>query len=346
VDLAFNMTAHAVVGLSDVFRNFKKFMRLFRELRALAIQRQPDAIICVDFSGFNRRFAHTVRNYCRKRQDWFHDWSPKLVQYVSPQVWASREARAYKMAADFDLVLSIFPFEEEWYGKRVPQLRVEYVGHPILDRYASLGWKAGPAESADGGVAPLVALLPGSRASELARHLPVLVGALAIMRASMPSLRARMVLPNDALVKDARTFKLPSNLEVQAGGLPETLSHAKVALASTGTVTMECAYFGVPTVALYKTSWTTYQVGRRIVTVKHMAMPNLLAGEEIFPEFIQDAATPENLGAAALDLLRDEARRARLKKRLAEVIASFGQPGASRRAAKAISGLLVARPAS
>ena len=135
VDLAFDMTAHSVVGLSEVLKNYFKFRRLFHQLFQLALERQPDAIICVDFSGFNRRFAHAIRQYTRAHADWFHDWNPKLIQYVSPQVWASREGRAYQMARDYDLVLSIFPFEKDWYAKRVPQLPVEFVGHPIVDRY-------------------------------------------------------------------------------------------------------------------------------------------------------------------------------------------------------------------
>ena len=135
VELALDMTQHSVTGLSDVLVNLLKFRRLFRQLFQLARERQPDAIICVDFSGFNRRFAHAVRQYARTHADWFHAWAPKLIQYVSPQVWASREGRAYQMARDYDLVLSILPFEKEWYAERVSQLPVEFVGHPIVDRH-------------------------------------------------------------------------------------------------------------------------------------------------------------------------------------------------------------------
>src|SRR5690242_3076627 len=115
VDLDFDLTQHSVVGLSDVVKNYLKFRRFFRRLYELALEREPDVIICVDFSGFNRRFAHAVRNYTRSHRGWFHDWQPRIIQYVSPQVWASRESRAYQMAKDFDLVLSIVPFEPEWY---------------------------------------------------------------------------------------------------------------------------------------------------------------------------------------------------------------------------------------
>ena len=340
VELALDMTAHSVIGLSEALRNYLKFRRLFHQLFQLALERQPDAIICVDFSGFNRRFAHAIRQYTRARADWFHDWNPKIIQYVSPQVWASREGRAYQMARDYDLVLSIFPFEKAWYAKRVPQLRVEFIGHPIAERYG--GVRGGLREGRRDLATPMVLLLPGSRPDELRRHLPVMLDALGLMRAKLPNLRAQMVLLNAVLVQQAKAFNLPAHLQVQTADLPKALAEADVAIASTGTVTTECAYFGVPTVALYKTSWSTWQIARRIVKVKYGAMPNLLADEEIFPEFIQDAATPENLARAALELLRDEARRAKVKARLADIVAALGGPGATRHAAQAIVATLKA----
>ncbi len=222
--------------------------------------------------------------------------------------------------------------------KRVPQLRVEFVGHPIVDRYGER-----PGTSGQGGAPkgpPLVLLLPGSRVSEVVRHLPVMLGALNLVWAKTPGLRARMVLPNESLVEQARRFNLPAKLALQVGGLPNSLREADLAIASTGTVTTECAYFGVPTVALYKTSWSTYQIARRIVNVKYLAMPNLLAGEEIFPEFIQGAASAEAIAGATIELLKDDGRRARVKAKLADIVASLGPPGATQRAAKAIVGIL------
>jgi lipid-A-disaccharide synthase len=337
VELAFDLTVHSVMGLSDVLRKQVKFRDLLRQLFELARKRQPDTIICVDFSEFNLRFAHAIRRYVRTRADWFHDWNPKIVRYPSPQVWASREGRVYQMARDLDLVLSIFPFEKEWYAKRVPQLPVEFIGHPILDRYEP-GRRA-RGEGGGNSATQNLLLLPGSRASELARHLPVMLAALELIRAKLADLRARMVVPNENLLNQAKAIGVPGSLPLQVGGLPEALGEADVAIASTGTVTMECAYFGVPTVALYKTSWITYEIGRRIVKVKYLAMPNLLANAEVFPEFIQSAATPDNLANAAVGLLRDATRRAKVKSQLAEIVGSLGTPGATRRAAKAIRGL-------
>jgi hypothetical protein len=133
-------------------------------------------------------------------------------------------------------------------------------------------------------------------------------------------------------------------LEVRVGGVHESLARADLALASTGTVTLECALFGVPTLALYRTSWITYQLGKRLAAVEHLAMPNILARQQVFPEFIQGAATSLNLARAAGDLLADPARRAAMRQDAARTIGFLGEPGASARAAQAVVRLLQARP--
>ena len=343
VELTFDLTQHSVIGISDVLKNYFKFRRLFNQLLALAIERKPDVVIGVDYGGFNLRFGHAIKEYVRNNP--FSKWNPKIVQFVSPQVWASRPGRANLLEADYDLLLSIFPFEKDWYAQRVPKLRVEFVGHPMVERFNSEGRvprapisdelgtrRARPSE---------ILLLPGSRPAELRRHLPVMLGALELIHEKLPSSRVKMVLPNEALKKIAdRLFAFPESVEIQVGNLPQALAQADVAIASTGTVTMECAFFGVPTVTLYKTSWLTYQIGKRIVTVKSLTMPNLLANEEVFPEFVQNAATPESISHAALELLQNEPLRIQIKKQLVEIVSQLGGPGASQRAAVAILNLL------
>jgi lipid-A-disaccharide synthase len=338
VELALDMTAHSVTGISDVLKNLPKFRGFLHQLYRLALEREPDAIICVDFSGFNRRFVSTIKQYVRAHSGWFHDWNPKLIQYVSPQVWASRPGRAHKMKRDFDLLLSTFPFEKEWYRRHTPGFRVEFVGNPIVERHLkSEVAVANPASALD---TPRVLLLPGSRADELRRHLPVMIGGLEKMRAAIPDLRASMVLPNENMAELARRSNIPADLRVQIGGLGTALAETDVAIASTGTVTTECAYFGVPTVAIYKTSWLSYAFAKRLAKVKYVAMPNLLANEEIVPELIQHAASAENIAGAALEFLRDEKRRNLVRCKLREIVSSLGGTGASRRAAKLIIGLV------
>ena len=331
VDTAFDLTEHATIGL-DALRKYSQLRRYLRQLLRLAIVRQPDAIVCVDFSGFNLRLASAIRRYTRGRQRKpFYNWRPRIVQYVSPQVWASRAGRARRVERDVDLLLSIFPFEKDWYALHTPRLKVEYVGHPVVDRYASCDKDSGSASTAE-----LVALLPGSRASELRRHLPVLRDAAYELARSRP-LGFQLVLPTADLAEHARVFDWPNDTQIQVGGLPETLRRARIALASTGTVTMECAYFGVPTVAFYRTSALTYQIGKRIVSVGYLAMPNVLSGREIFPEFVQHNATGANIARAGLELLQSDSRRADIREKLRKIIGALGPPGAALRAANAIA---------
>jgi lipid-A-disaccharide synthase len=338
VELAFDLTQHSVIGVSDVLKKYFVFRRLFNELLALAIERQPDVIIGVDYGGFNLRFGQAVKKYVRDNP--FSQWNPKIVQFVSPQVWASRPGRADKLARDYDLLLSIFPFEKDWYAQRVPNLRVEFVGHPMIGRFANDDLRFTSELAKDASIEnrkSKILLLPGSRKSELQRHLPVMLDALKLVQEKLPAAKAKMVLPNPSLVQLAKG--LGATMEIQIGELPWALAEADVAIASTGTVTMECAFFGVPTVTLYKTSWLTYQIAKRIVTVKSLTMPNLLAGETVYPEFVQHDATPENLSRAALELLQDESRRQKIKAQLVKIIASLGEPGAAKRAAGAILSL-------
>lgn len=335
-ELAFDLTQHAVIGLSDVLKKYFQFRRLFRELLALAAARRPDAVVCVDFGGFNRRFAAAVR-----RRGARIGWRPKVVQFVSPQVWASRPGRARTLARDLDLLLAILPFERAWYAERFPALPVEFVGHPILDRHpqaAALRHRSATSESA----APLVLLLPGSRRGEIARHWPAVAGAVCLIAAAHPTARFRAVLPRGELIAQARALDAPAGVEFATGAdaLRTGLAEAAVALASTGTVTLECAVYGVPTVTFYRTSALTYAIGRRIVTVKSLTMPNLLAGEAVYPEFVQHEVTAEHLARTALALLHDAPRRAAVRARLDEVVGQLGEPGAAGRAAKAVADLL------
>src|SRR5690349_7979504 len=234
VHLAFDLTQHSVIGISDVLKNLLTYRELFNQLLALACKQKPEAVIGVDYGGFNLRFGHAVRQRARKSRG---AWNPKIIQFVSPQVWASRPGRAKRLARDYDLLLSIFPFEKDWYAKRVPKLRVEFVGHPMVDRFNPE--ERAPRTPASGN---RILLLPGSRESELKRHLPVMLGALKLIQAKLPESQVKMVLPNAALAQQAKSLNLPRELETQVGNLPQALAAADLAIASTGTVTMECAF--------------------------------------------------------------------------------------------------------
>ena len=300
-----DLTQHAVVGIWEVLKNYGKFRQLFRQLLDLATRREPDAIVLIDYPGFNLRFAGAIRNYQTSGGGAFRDWQPKIICYVSPQLWAWREGRVHAIARDIDLMLSIFPFEKEWYAQRVPEFPVEFVGHPLVDRFplAKPDGKSVPLDPDLFTEEPTVLLLPGSRRREIDKHLPVMLEAAVIFSEKIKT-HLRMVLPSNEMLELARRhIPTDTKIDLQVGGLAKALGQASLAIASSGTITMECAWFRVPTVVLYKTSPLTHALGRRLVKVPYLAMPNLLAGEELFPEFIQPAANADNLAEASLLLL-------------------------------------------
>jgi len=327
-ELLVDLTRHSVIGLWEAIRKYAAFRRIFDDLMRRALELRPDFVVGIDYGGFNLRFAKALRRRTRGT-----DWQPRIVQFVSPQVWASRPGRARVLEENHDLLLGILPFEKAWYARHAPGVPFEFVGHPLVDRHGGRR----PEPRSVPGPARIV-LLPGSRPGELERHLPVLLRALERIRQGF-AVEARLVLPNASLADQARAIAGREGLAMPAaevGGLSDALSAATLALASTGTVTLECAWYGVPTVALYRTSWSTYEIGRRLIRVKYLAMPNLLADGVVMPEFIQDAATPGAIAEAALALLRDPGALAESRAALGRVVDSLGLPGACDRAAAAI----------
>jgi len=341
VQLCHELTGHSVIGL-EILARLRWFRRVFEDLKQAARDQVPDVVVGVDYAGFNLRLAGAIRRMSRQSSGPFGNWRPRLIQYISPQVWASRPGRARRLEQTHDLLLSILPFEPAWYAERAPRLPVTFVGHPIVDRHAQAPPPFDVEPPQEG--PPVVVLLPGSRPGELQRHLPVMLPAARNV-AQATGARLRLVLPRTELQPAAAPF-LAAYPEVaaQVGELDAALRTATVALASTGTVTLECAWYGVPTAALYRTSRLTFEIGRRIVTVRSLAMPNLLAGEPILPEFVQHFATPEALSEALLRFLRDPGLRQTTRTRLRAVARSLGTPGTADRAAAVILDCVASKP--
>ena len=334
----FDLTEHAVVGFWEVLKNYFKFRKLFQQLINLAIKKEPDAIVLIDYPGFNLRFARAIRNHQRQGTGAFKKWQPKIIAFVSPQIWAWKENRLKQITSDFDLMLSIFPFEKSWYAKRAPNFKVEFVGHPLVDRF-SIDKNKNNKTTSDPDLFtahPEVLLLPGSRQRELEKHLPGMLEAVKIIATEL-KIKVRIVLPNKKMLSLAKHI-VPTGTEIilQIGNLEESLNHAILTIASSGTVTMECAWFKVPTVVVYKTSLITYIIGKLLVKVPYVAMPNILAEEEIFPEFIQNEATPDNIAKASLRILQDSTERQKILTGLKHIASQLGEPGATNRAAKSI----------
>jgi lipid-A-disaccharide synthase len=314
-------TREAVVGLWDVLVKYpyfrQKFYRMYHEIR----QRNPDAVIFVDYPGFNLRLA----SYLRRNQ-----FSGKLIYYISPQVWAWNRGRIPRMASYLDLMLCIFPFEKSLYEKS--GLRTEFVGHPMveeLDRHRINQ----PRQT------NVVALLPGSRSREIKRIFPVMLEAAKILLGKETTIHFEASASSHSALEYMRKLAADAGF----GGMPigvrnawELMQRASAGMVASGTATLESSYFLLPFVLIYKVSWFTYVPGRLLIRVDHLGMPNILAGKEIVPEFIQHEAVPERIAETVWTLYRDPARKAEMVGEMNRVVKLLGEKGGGRRAAEAV----------
>lgn len=327
-----DMTKRTVFGLSEVVGQYFWFKQIFQRLLDEACERQPDLIILTDYAGFNLRFAEAVRKKLHRNKENYPNWNPRILYYVSPQVWASRAFRVFALSRSVDCILSLFPFEKPWYALRAPNLRVEFVGDPMADRYRSV-FRAKEDDIED---QPQVLLLPGSRKQELKRHIPIMEESVNRIHQAHPC-RFVMILSSQEQLDLAESL-LPDkhSIELRIGGLSEALSQSTLTLACSGTVTRECGYHGVPTIVFYRLAWLTYWIARAIIKVRYIAMPNLLLNQLVYPELIQSEARPDRIADKALQFLRHPSLRQDSRKSLSHLMDAMGEPGAFDRAAKTV----------
>ncbi len=314
-------TQEAVVGLWDVIVKYPyfrgKFYQMYREILAL----DPVAVIFVDYPGFNLRLAH----YLRRNQ-----FTGKLIYYISPQVWAWNRGRIPRMAAFLDLMLCIFPFEKTLY--EASGLKTEFVGHPMLEELD--GHRIDQPREPN-----LVALLPGSRIREIKRIFPVMLEAAKLLHRKSEVIRFEA----SAASEPAREFMQKLAAEEGLSDIPiglknsgELMQRAYVGMVASGTATLESSFYLLPFVLIYKVSWLTYLPGRLLIRVDHLGMPNILAGKEIIPEFIQHEALPVRIADSVWNLYSDPSRRATMVSEMGQVINFLGEKRAGRRAAEAV----------
>ena len=317
----------SVTGLTEWIPKLPRFLAARRRLVDAARAERPDALVLIDFSGFNFRLAPSIRAL-----------GVPVIYYISPQIWASRPRRLDTIRAIADRVLVIFPFEAAIYEKGgVP---VEFVGHPLID----LAKPTATREQFLAGLgltpsAPTVALLPGSRTNEVSRILPGLAAAARLIRRDVPNAQfvvARAPHLDDHLFDAVLAGDADLRFARVEGDTDTVLASADVALTASGTATVQAALHDTPMVVVYAMAPLSYQLARRVVKLDTIGMVNLIAEEKIVPELIQDAFTPEAVAREAVSMLTDRDRSARIRAGLASVRARLGGPGASRRAADAI----------
>ena len=321
-DAIFDWADEAVVGLWDVLKKYGYFRKQFHRMLAEIEAAKPDALITIDYPGFNMRLARAAKSRMP---------GLRTIHYVSPQVWAWHRGRIPKMAKFLDLMLCLFPFELPLYADA--GLRAVCVGHPLLDSLAAEK-KDRPRD------ASLVALLPGSRGKEVRKIFPIMIEAAKLLKQSRPSLRFEAAAAREPLADEMRAMLAAhgcdASFAVTLRSAHDLMQRAGAGMVCSGTATLESTFFGLPMVIIYKVAWLTWAVGKRLVKIPWLGLPNVLAGREIAREFLQAAAQPEPIAREILRLLSDSSAREEQQRAQAAVIASLGERGAARRAADAI----------
>ncbi|HEY0405790.1 MAG TPA: lipid-A-disaccharide synthase [Pyrinomonadaceae bacterium] len=323
----------AIMGIVEVARVLPKFWRAFQALQRAAVERRPDAVVLVDWPEFNLRLARSLRRR-----------GLRVIYYISPQLWAWRSYRVRNIRRDVDLLLAILPFEPAWYKRRGVE-HVEFVGHPLVGEVVPRSTRAEFCERHQLDQSrPLVALLPGSRHKELERILPPMLDAIALLSQSRPDAQFIIALaPNRELAEaqahleaaKRRGAALPQSLPVVQRETREALGAADAAAVASGTATLEAAMLNTPMVIVYKESPINWHTLGRLITIEHFGLVNLIAGERIASELMQDELTGERL-AQELSTLLDPERNGAARAQLREIAASLGAGGASQRAAQTI----------
>ena len=313
----------AVLGLWEVIKKYGYFRKQFHETLNEIDESKADAVVLIDYPGFNLRLARALRRRSTKR---------KIIYYISPQVWAWNRGRIKKMARFVDLMLCIFSFEAELYNKS--GLRTEFVGHPMVERLR--------ARKIDIERDPnLIGLFPGSRCREVRKIFPILIETVGELRNQRADLHFEVAAASKALATEISAALTAAHVKdglfhVVTDETAAAMQRASVGIIASGSATLEAAYFRLPYVLIYKVAWPTYLAARLVVNVKYLGMPNLLANKEVVPEFIQHRARPNTIAKAALQLINDPAARDEMISEFDRIVAKLGEGGASERAARAI----------
>jgi len=311
-----------VLGLWDVLRHYGYFKRKFEALLDELAAHPPEAVILVDYPGFNVRLAKSIR----KRKI-----PTRVIYYISPQVWAWNRRRIPEMARALDLMICIFPFEKAIY--ETSGLPTVFAGHPMAEELRPVP----PAERDE----MLFGLFPGSREREVRRIFPAMAGAAALIRKSRPEIRLEAAAATPAHAEIIRAMAREAGVEitVTTGAARDLMRRAATGLVCSGTATLEAGCLGLPYALVYRVATLTYEVGLRLIRVKYLGMVNILGNRPVVREFIQHDATPAALADEGLRLLNSREARERLSSDLASVTSILGGESgnpASRRAARAV----------
>ena len=324
-EVLFDIKDHGVMGFVEVLKKLPDLFKLRDDFEKVMDERKPDCLITVDYPGFNMKLAKLA-----------HEKGIPVVSYIAPSAWAWHKSRAKKVAKIVDKVACIFPFEYDVYKEAGAP--VEFVGHPLVDIVKPRMTKeeamafAGKEEGKK-----LILLMPGSRLMEIEKMLPTLLEAAKLIKKQLPEVSFVMPRAGTIPVSLLKEKIQASALEVKIteGNNYDLFSVADLALATSGTVTLEAALCGLGSVIVYKTNPVTYFIAKLVVNIPHIGLPNIVAAKSVLPELIQNDFTPAKVAQEALALLESE-RNAKMKEDLAYVKERLGKPGAVSRVAELV----------
>ena len=330
VELVQRIGRTGVVGFWEVFKDIGRYRKIFKRLVAIMEERSPDAVILIDYPGFNIRFARRA-----------HNQGIKVIYYISPQLWAWGRWRVKKIRRSVDKMVVIFPFEKDFYANY--GVDAVFVGHPLVGNLnLSLGKEECRRRLGIEG-SPVIGLLPGSRKSEVEKILPVLLKTAGILREHLSEAVLLLPVASPALrplVEEiVRLSPVEINLLEERG--QEILAASDLLILASGTVTLEAAVFATPMIIVYRLNFFSWISARLLVTLPYIGLVNIVAGKKIVPEFIQYQARPARIARVALKILGRPEIREEMIRELALASEKLGKPGAGRRAAREILQIII-----
>lgn len=324
-EVLFDIKDHGVMGFVEVIKKLPDLFKLRDDFEKVMDERKPDCLITVDYPGFNMKLAKLA-----------HDKGIPVVSYIAPSAWAWHKSRARNVAKIVDRVACIFPFEYDVYKEA--GAKVEFVGHPLVDIVKpSMPIDEAKAFAGKKECCPLILLMPGSRLMEIQKMLPTLLDGAKLIKKQLPEVDFVMPragsIPVEMLEEKIKASGL--DVKITEGNNYDLFSVADLALATSGTVTLEAALCGLGSVIVYRTNPLTYLIAKMVVNIPHIGLPNIVAAKSVLPELIQNEFTATNLAKEAIKLLEPE-RNAQMKKDLEYVKERLGKPGAVERVAELV----------
>ncbi|HRZ87234.1 MAG TPA: lipid-A-disaccharide synthase [bacterium] len=323
--LLVDLVRHAVMGAVEVLKHYHEFKKIFKDLLAFVEKERPDAVLLIDYPGFNLKFAKAAKAR-----------GVKVIYYISPQIWAWAPGRIRHIKETVDQMIVILPFEKELYERA--GVRVAYVGHPILDVLSEDPDSA--AFSRENGIRNedrIIGLLPGSRKDEIRKILPVMLDAAVILARDNPDVRFFTSAANEDLAAMIRAVAARYPLTVTLCGNPYALMKlSRVCMVASGTATVQTAFYLTPMVIIYKCALITWFLAKMLIKIPYIGLVNVIAGKKIIDEFIQFNARGQEIAARVQAILSDGAEARRITGELRTVKERLGKPGASARAAHVV----------